>query len=422
MGRKWPALAVVVVALWATGSASASPRVQYGIKDDAWLAFGPGTLEQRVRKLDQLGVKIVRYTLRWDEIATRRPRYPRWSGAPAYSWGSADRVLKALHRHHIPAVLGINGAPLWANGGRDPNFAPTSAMFMSDFARAAAQRYPWVRRWLIWNEPNQARFLRPTTPEVYVQRLLNPAYTALHARNARNRVGGGLTAPRGKLSPVTWIRRMAAAGAKLDAYAHHPYPEDPHVESPISGGCGHCRSITMATLGRLERATLAAWGPIPLWLTEYGYQTNPPDRADGVSFVKQARYEEDAALRAYQSARVEMLIHFMFRDDPNPAGWQSGFFTANGLAKPAVQAFPLPLAQVSRTGTSTVIWGQVRPHHGTRPFRLQRLVSGRWAWITGTLQTNERGFLRRAVRAGPGAKFRLWSALDGRFGFVLVVH
>ena len=422
MGRTWPALAVVVAALWATGSASASPRVQYGIKDDAWLAFGPGTLEQRVRQLDQLGVKIVRYTLRWDEIATRRPRYPRWSGAPAYSWGSADRVLKALHRHHIPVVLGINGAPLWANGGHTPNFAPTSARFTGDFARAAAQRYPWVRRWLIWNEPNQSRFLRPTTPEVYVQRLLNPAYTALHARNSRNRVGGGVTAPRGELSPVTWIRRMAAAGAKLDVYAHHPYPEDPHVESPISGGCGHCRSITMATLGRLERATLAAWGPIPLWLTEYGYQTNPPDRVDGVSLVKQARYEDDAALRAYQAPRVDMLIHFMFRDDPSPAGWQSGFFTANGLAKPAVQAFPLPLAQVSRTGTSTVIWGQVRPHQGKRPFRLQRFVSGRWAWITNTVQTNERGFLRRAVRAGPGAKFRLWSALDGRLGFVLVVH
>jgi hypothetical protein len=214
---------------------------------------------------------------------------------------------------------------------------------------------------------------------------------------------------------------MAAAGAKLDAYAHHPYPLDPQGESPISGSCGHCRSITMATLGRLERATRGAWGSIPLWLTEYGYQTNPPD-PDGVSFVKQARYESDAALHAYQTPRVEMLIHFMFRDDSSPAGWQSGFFTAKGLAKPAVQAFPLPLGQVSRTGTSTILWGQVRPHHGKRPYRLQQFSDGRWHWLGGTEQTNERGFLQRIVRAGPGAKFRLWSALDRRFGFVLVVR
>ncbi len=422
MGAKWPVLGVVLVTLFTSGTASASPRVQYGIKDDAWLAFGPGTLDQRIRKLNELGVTIVRYTLRWDEIATRRPKYPRRSGSRAYTWGSSDRVLKALRRHGIGAVVGIYGAPPWANGGRGPNFAPTSATFTRDFAHAAAQRFPWVRRWLVWNEPNQPRFLRPTKADVYVQRLLNPAYKALHTANRRNRVGGGMTAPRGHLSPVRWIRDMAAAGAKLDAYAHHPYPEDPHRESPTSGGCGHCRSITMATLDRLGRETLAAWGPIPLWLTEYGYQTNPPDRKLGVSRVKQARYESDAALRAYLTPRVEMLIHFLLRDDPSPAGWQSGLFTARGLAKPAAQAFPLPLAQVSRTGKSTVLWGQVRRHHGKRPFRLQRFVSGRWAWITGTVQTNERGFLRRAVRAGPGAKFRLWSALDGRFGFVLVVH
>ena len=422
MGRTWSAAAVALVALVAIPGASASPDVQYGIKDDAWLAFGPGTLEQRVRKLDQLGVSIVRYTLRWDEIATRRPRYPRWSRSRVYTWGSSDRVLKALRRHHIRSVVGIYGAPPWANGGRGPNFAPTKAKFTRDFAHAAAQRFPWVRRWVIWNEPNQSRFLRPTTPEVYVQRLLNPAYTALHTWNRHNRVGGGMTAPRGDLSPVTWIRRMAAAGAKLDAYAHHPYPEDPHVESPTSGGCGHCRSITMATLDRLERATLAAWGPIPLWLTEYGYQTNPPDRANGISWTKQARYEDDAALRAYQAARVDMLIHFMVRDDPSPAGWQSGFFTARGLAKPAVQAFPLPLAQASRTGTSTVLWGQVRPHHGKRPYRLQQFRAGRWDWLGGTEQTNEHGFLQRTVRAGPGAKFRLWSERDRRFGYVLVVR
>ena len=422
MGRTWSAVAVAFLAFFVNASATASPRVQYGIKDDAWLAFGPGTLDQRVRKLGELGVSVVRYTLRWDEIATRRPRYPRWSASRAYTWGSSDRVLKALRRHDITAVVGIYGAPRWANGGREPNFAPASARFTRDFAHAAAQRFPWVRRWLIWNEPNQSRFLRPTTPEIYVQRLLNPAYVALHAWSSQNRVGGGMTAPRGDLSPVTWIRRMAAAGAKLDAYAHHPYPEDPHVESPTAGGCGHCRSITMATLDRLGRATLAAWGPIPLWLTEYAYQTNPPDQAVGVSLTKQARFEDDAALRAYRAARVDMLIHFMFRDDPSPAGWQSGLFTAEGLAKPAAQAFPLPLAQVSRTGTTTVLWGQVRPHHGKRAYRLQRFRDGRWDWEGGTKLTNEGGFLQRTVRAGPGAKFRLWSGRDGRFGYVLIVH
>ena len=116
-----------------------------------------------------------------------------------------------------------------------------------------------------------------------------------------------------------------------------------------------------------------------------------------------------------------MLIHFMFRDDPSPAGWQSGFFTKRGVAKPAAQAFPLPLAQVSRTGLSTVVWGQVRPHSGERPFRLQRFVSGRWPWI-GTAHDERARLPQPAGSCRAGAKFRLWSALDDRFGFVLVVH
>jgi hypothetical protein len=422
MGWKWPLLAVAFIALVAPGTGSASPRVTYGIKDDAWLAFGPATLPQRIRMLDQLGIKLVRYTLRWDEIATKRPKYPRWSGSRAYTWGSSDRVLKALNAHHIRAVVGIWGAPPWANGGRGPNFAPISPKPMRDFAHAAAQRFPWVRRWLIWNEPNQSRFLRPTSPAVYVQRILNPAYTALHTFSARNRVGGGVTAPRGDLSPVTWIRGMRAAGAKLDAYAHNPYPEDPHRETPVSGGCGHCRSITMATLGRLERETSRAWGRIPLWLTEYGYQTNPPDRSQGVPPATEARYEGEAALRAYRAARVDMLVHFLLRDDPSPAGWQSGLFTARGLPKPAARAYPRLLVEASRQGTQTVLWGQVRPHHGKRPYRLQQLRGGRWDWVGGTRRTNGRGFFQRTVRAGRGAKFRVWSALDRTFGIPVVVR
>jgi hypothetical protein len=421
MGRTLCALAaVVVIGLYASGTASASPEVRYGVKDDAWLAYGPGTLEQRVRMLDELGVTIVRYTLFWHEIAAKRPTYPRWSRSRAYTWGAADRVLAALHAHHIPVLLGIWGAPRWANGGRGPNFAPTSPTFVRDFAHAAAQRFPWIHKWLIWNEPNQSRFLQPTEPAVYVQRLLNPAYFALHASNSSNRVGGGMTAPRGHLSPVTWIQGMRAAGAKLDAYAHNPYPVDPHGESPSSGGCGYCRSITMATLGRLERATSSAWGAIPLWLTEYGYQTNPPDRRLGVSWSTQARYVAEAALRTYLAARVEILIQFLLRDDRGLAGWQSGFFTANNVPKPAARAFALPLVQFSRQGTLTVLWGQVRPGDGNRPYRLQRFSGDRWEWVGGTAKTNIRGFLRRVVHAESGAVFRLWTAR--RLGTVLVVR
>ena len=75
---------------------------------------------------------------------------------------------------------------------------------------------------------------------------------------------------------------MGRAGARLDAYAHHPHPLSP-AESPFKGGCDHCTTISMANLERLLTEVRRAFGPrTRIWLTELGYQTNPPDRILGV--------------------------------------------------------------------------------------------------------------------------------------------
>ena len=78
------AVFVAAIALLAhVATASASPSIRYGIQDDAWLSYGPGTLAQRAARLHQLGVSIVRYTLQWNEIAPTRPDDPRSPRDPA---------------------------------------------------------------------------------------------------------------------------------------------------------------------------------------------------------------------------------------------------------------------------------------------------------------------------------------------------
>ena len=202
---------------------------------------------------------------------------------------------------------------------------------------------------------------------------------------------------------------MAAAGAKLDAYAHHPYPEDPHDESPTSGGCGHCRSITMATLDRLARATHAAWGPDPALADRVRVPDEPAGPALGVSLGEAgAVHGRGGAARLTAPRVVDMLIHFMFRDDPSPAGWQSGFFTKRGVAKPAAQAFPLPLAQVSPERPVDAACGArcARTRASART-GCSGTVGGRWQWLGTTHRTNERGFFyRRVSRGGRGARLR----------------
>jgi hypothetical protein len=81
------------------------------------------------------------------------------------------------------------------------------------------------------------------------------------------------------------------------------------------------------------------YGPKPLWITEYGYQTNPPDPIDGVSWAKQALYLKQSYAIARQNPRIQMMIWFLLKDEPVLGGWQSGLMTASGTKKPSFAAF-----------------------------------------------------------------------------------
>jgi hypothetical protein len=428
-GRAMPrflvAALVALVLLASAAPAGAAPSVRFGLQDDAWLTSGPSpaTPAARVALLKKLGVQLVRFTLRWDAIARGRPAQPASPDDPAYDWTAADGVLAALRSAGIPVLLTIYGTPSWANGGHAPAYVPTSPSSIAAFTRAAAHRYPWVRTWTIWNEPNATRSLRPASPALYVQRLLNPAYAALHATVPGVQVGGGVTAPRantGGVSPLAWIAGMGKAHARLDAYAHNPYPGSP-AETPLSRACGSCTAVTMSNLTRLIAASNAAFGRKPIWLTEYGYQTNPPDSYFGVSLPKQALYLDEAALRVYQLPQVTLLVNFLFHDEPAVGGWQSGFVTVAGKLKPSFDAFRLAVAQVSRHGTTTVLWGQVRPGSGVRPYVLQEQRGTAWVASGGSARTSAAGFFTRTVHAAAGTRLRVYSPHDRAYSRTLVV-
>ena len=82
---------VLICTLFIVGATAApvgaSPSVQYGIQDDAWLQYGDGTLDERIAELDALGVDLVRYTLNWHVIEPRRAER---------DWSSSDAVLQGL--------------------------------------------------------------------------------------------------------------------------------------------------------------------------------------------------------------------------------------------------------------------------------------------------------------------------------------
>ena len=162
----------------------------------------------------------------------------------------------------------------------------------------------------------------------------------------------GETAPRGNnnprstrpsVSPLAFLRAVKKAGLKtFDAWAHHPYssgPSDTPTSKPVGARGGPATAVTLGNIGDLTKVLTQLYGNKRLWITEYGYQTNPPDSLVGVSWAKQAAYLKQAFAIARKNPRIDMMLWFLLKDDPNLGGWQSGLITIGGKKKPSFAAF-----------------------------------------------------------------------------------
>ena len=185
-------------------------------------------------------------------------------------------------------------------------------------------RLPAVKLWAAWNEPNNPVFLQPQyryvggkwviQSAIDYARICEAVYAGVHAaRVSGDKVACGLTAPRGNnnpgeprasVAPLTFLKAVHAAGLKhFDAWAHHPYYVSPS-ETPSSKP----NSATAVTLGNIQTLidqVTKYYGRKPIWITEYGYQTNPPDAFFGVSWAKQAAYLTQAFAIARKNPRID---------------------------------------------------------------------------------------------------------------------
>jgi hypothetical protein len=360
------AVALLAAALSAT-AATASRNMLVGIQDDALVL--QGNTGQTFSTFRDLRAQVVRINLYWGGklgVASRRPAAPADPDDPAYDWGVYDRAARYAQQDGIRVLFTIFKTPSWAGGGSTGNRAPRSADDLMKFAYAAATRYsgtfvpydadqalPGVKLWLAWNEPNNPVWLSPQyrgrtiASAAAYKRICDAIWTGVHNTNlAGETVACGATGPRGNdaprtsrpsTSPLAFIRALKKAGLKhLDAYAHHPYYSKP-TENPRSKGRGN--NVELGNINTLIGYVTRYWGRKPIWITEYGFQTSPPDRLFGVSFSRQASYVKQSFAIARANSRIAMMIWFMLRDDGNLSGWQSGFFTAAGKKKPAYNAF-----------------------------------------------------------------------------------
>jgi hypothetical protein len=370
-------LATILVAVLISAGASASRKqsaarsFSVGIYDDGMTLANP---DKGFPILHNLRAQVVRITLWWGGpvgVAKTKPTNPANPADPAYKWDAYDTAVQDAAKYNIKVLFSIVGTPAWANGGRSAKYAPTRPLDLQNFATAAAKRYsgtfkpttdgpalPAVRLWLAWNEPNNPVFLYPQYRKVngrwfpqsaysYV-RICNAIYNGVHSVQhtaAKVACGGtdpfGNNAPRSKrasISPLAFLRGVKTYGLRrFDAWAHHPYASRP-TQSPTAKPKGK-NTVILGNLGDLTKELTRLYGNKRIWITEYGYQTRPPDKTFGVAWKTQARYLAQAYSIARKNPRVDMMIWFLVKDESRLAGWQSGFFTAAGTRKPAYTTF-----------------------------------------------------------------------------------
>jgi hypothetical protein len=325
-------------------------------------------------QLKTLRAGIVRITIPWSTVAQRRPRRPADPADKAYNWTAVDNVVRKAAQNKVRVLATIFGTPRWAGSAK--NRLPRRITDLRLFSYAAARRYsgkylvretedeparalPAVRHWLAWNEPNNPVFLKPQWKMVKRQwrpqsaydyaKICSAVYAGVHSTGlAAEKVACGVTGPRGNDAPrssrpstsplvfMSWLRR---AGVKrMDAYAHHPYYGH-RTEKPATVSRSK-KAVTMGNIGVLIKQINRLWGrKTRLWITEYGYQTSPPDRRFGVPYKLQAKYMHEAVALARKTRRVEMFVWFLIRDERRLSGWQSGVVSAHGKRKPSFYAF-----------------------------------------------------------------------------------
>jgi hypothetical protein len=304
------------------------------------------------------------------------------------------------------------------------------------FVKAVGLRYdghhgqPAVRMWSIWNEPNYGPDLAPqaidhstveVSPRLY-RGLLDAAWSALQATgHGQDTILIGEIAPRGitvgdnpgnfsGMVPLRFVRalycvdaslkplRGAAAAARgcpttaaashafpgehpalfrASGFAVHPYPQGqvpPNEPTPFEPDYADLPALPRLE-SLLDRA-FAEYGAsrrLPLYSTEFGYHTDPPEHtAKAVPLQTAALYLNWAEYISWRDPGVVSYDQYLLADSPRAnalGGFATGLEFAGGAAKPTLTAFRMPLyLPVSRAtgGQALEVWGCARPAYYAR--------------------------------------------------------
>lgn len=458
------ALALYLVLAPAAGAA-VSPSLERGFALSNPLFEGPPEFRAATAaNARRAGATWVRVDLTWRVVAPAgraRPEgfRPADPADPQYRWAAFDDAVRSIAAGGLEAVPTVAFAPDWAEGPRRPRFdeytRPGSwkpdPVELGRFMQAAARRFrgdypdparpgaflPRIRWFQIWNEPNLWPFLQPQFDRrrgrlrrfaaAHYRRMLGAAYRGVRRSNTRARVVMGGLAPfgslrpsfrRGRTAPVAFMRQLLCLDRRLrrtcserawvDAYAHHPYSRGGATQRALNPDDATVPDIPKLNriVRRAERlGTSMPRGRKPLWVTEMGWDTNPPDRT-GVPTSVQARWLRESFYVLWR-AGVERVLVLQLRDQPqtgSPTDRQAGILfrgqtPAEDRPKPAFAAFRFPFVVDARSRGRALAWG-VPPCAAACAVVVEQLRGRRWVRLARRRGGPDRVFRALVPAAG----------------------
>jgi hypothetical protein len=319
----------------------------------------------------------------------------------------------------------------------------------------------------------------PNSPHIY-RNLLDGAWSALQAtghRTRSDRILFGEVTPHGvaawgvfsNMKPLIFLRSLycvdsryrqlrgsaaaaqgcptTAAGSRsfrkqnpalfsASGFADHPYEQASAPNKPTHL-CGNKLCVggrtdpdfadlpqvpqLARTLDRLN-SVYGSHTHFPVWSTEYGFRTKPPDPNLGVSQSTAADYMNWAEYLSYRQPRLYSYSQYQLLDAPAPASFDTGLENPDGSHKPGYDAYRMPLflpTTTTRAGHKIEIWGGVRPagyaRHDTGQtqsvqIQFQPASRGAWQTIDTVAITNSKGYIDVHLALPASGALRLaWS-------------
>ena len=330
-------LAALGIALIGPSTAGAAVRSEF-----FGIVQGQTLDNQDVQALQNSHVHSVRYLLPWESIQP--------TSKNKFSWGTQDKFIGRLAVKGIRVLPAIWGNPSWVSGytARPPIDRTQDQTAWQAFLKAVVARYGpggnyWTGRfrtaygpnatplpmnaYQIWNEPNLKKYFVPYPAPKQYGKLLKLSYNAIHSKQPSAQIVLGGMPGFGDVNAWDFLSQMynQVAGIKsyFDVAALHPYA--PSLDK-------------MKTEIQKFRASMTshADGATPLWITEIGWGSAPPDNfginkgLQGQANMLKGAY--NMILNNRSGWNIQRLMWYHWRD-PKSSHASCSFCQTAGLVK-----------------------------------------------------------------------------------------